>query len=122
VTHHYYGKPKKLTATKGMERSQISRDPDKHKLDGNSADSILRLRLLITNLLNELESLDQNSLLLSEGYLMENNTNFYEEVARFEVALIRTALQRTEGHQIKAAQLLKLNPSTLNAKIKQYEL
>ena len=48
--------------------------------------------------------------------------NFYEEVKRFEVDLIRRALDQTAGHQSRAAQLLGLNATTLNSKIKAYNI
>ena len=46
--------------------------------------------------------------------------DFYEEVSRFEVALIESALRCVNGSQIDAARLLKLNYTTLNSKIKTY--
>lgn len=48
--------------------------------------------------------------------------NFYEEVERFEVNLIRSALERTGGHQTRAARLLGINVTTLNHKIKRYRI
>lgn len=48
--------------------------------------------------------------------------NFYEEVKRFEIDLIRRALDQTAGHQSRAAQLLGLNATTLNSKIKSYSI
>ena len=48
--------------------------------------------------------------------------NFYEEVKRFEIDLIRRALEQTAGHQSRAAQLLGLNATTLNSKIKAYNI
>ena len=44
--------------------------------------------------------------------------NFYDEVKRFEIDLIRRALEQTGGHQSRAARLLGLNATTLNSKIK----
>jgi transcriptional regulator with GAF, ATPase, and Fis domain len=44
--------------------------------------------------------------------------DFYAEVSRFEIAVIRAALRYTRGSQTKAARLLNLKPTTLNAKIK----
>jgi DNA-binding NtrC family response regulator len=44
--------------------------------------------------------------------------NFYDEVKRFEIDLIRRALDQTGGHQSRAARLLGLNATTLNSKIK----
>ena len=48
--------------------------------------------------------------------------NFYDEVKRFEVDLIRRALDQTGGHQSRAARLLGLNATTLNSKIKSYNI
>ncbi|MFN0121649.1 MAG: sigma-54-dependent transcriptional regulator [Blastocatellia bacterium] len=53
---------------------------------------------------------------LSRGIL------FYEEVSKFEVELIRRALEMTGGHQSKAARLLGMNNTTLNSKIKSYNI
>lgn len=48
--------------------------------------------------------------------------NFYDEVKSFEIDLIRRALDQTAGHQSRAAQLLGLNATTLNSKIKAYNI
>ena len=48
--------------------------------------------------------------------------NFYDEVRRFEIDLIRRALDQTAGHQSRAARLLGLNATTLNSKIKTYNI
>jgi DNA-binding NtrC family response regulator len=48
--------------------------------------------------------------------------NFYDEVKRFEIDLIRRALDQTGGHQSRAARLLGLNATTLNSKIKSYNI
>jgi len=47
---------------------------------------------------------------------------FYEEVRRFEIDLIRRALEQTGGHQSRAARLLGMNATTLNSKIKTYNI
>lgn len=51
---------------------------------------------------------------------LDQPTNFYEEVRRFEIALIKRALRQTQGNQTRAARLLELNQPTLHGKIKQY--
>lgn len=53
---------------------------------------------------------------------VERGISFYEEVERFEVNLIRSALERTGGHQTRAARLLGINITTLNHKIKRYKI
>jgi DNA-binding NtrC family response regulator len=45
-----------------------------------------------------------------------------EEVKNYEMELIRCALIRTGGRQRKAARLLNIKISTLNAKIKRYNI
>jgi DNA-binding NtrC family response regulator len=49
---------------------------------------------------------------------ISRGVNFYDEVKRFEIDLIRRALDQTGGHQSRAARLLGLNATTLNSKIK----
>jgi len=53
---------------------------------------------------------------------LARGVNFYDEVKRFEIDLIRRALDQTGGHQSRAARLLGLNATTLNSKIKAYNL
>jgi transcriptional regulator with GAF, ATPase, and Fis domain len=48
--------------------------------------------------------------------------NFYDQVRRFEIDLIRRALEQTGGHQSRAARLLGMNATTLNSKIKTYRI
>lgn len=50
------------------------------------------------------------------------SVNFYDEVKKFEIDLIRRALDQTAGHQSRAARLLGLNATTLNSKIKTYNI
>ena len=50
----------------------------------------------------------------------DNPIDFYKEVESYEINLIRQALRQTEGNQRRAAQLLSLNATTLNAKVKNY--
>jgi len=58
----------------------------------------------------------------SEDIDIARGVNFYDEVRRFETDLIRRALDQTGGHQSRAARLLGLNATTLNSKIKSYNI
>jgi DNA-binding NtrC family response regulator len=58
----------------------------------------------------------------SSGIDVTRGVNFYDEVRRFEIDLIRRALDQTGGHQSRAARLLGMNPTTLNSKIKTYNI
>lgn len=53
---------------------------------------------------------------------ISRGVNFYDEVRRFEIDLIRRALDQTGGHQSRAARLLGLNATTLNSKIKTHNI
>ena len=88
---------------------------------------IQHLLELAFSLSKELESLfrDKNfteqsdrlqTLDLSEG------VDFYDEVQHFETGLIKVALDHTGGNQAKAAKLLRIKPTTLNSKIKLYNI
>jgi transcriptional regulator with GAF, ATPase, and Fis domain len=48
--------------------------------------------------------------------------DFSEEVRRFEADLIRRALTLTGGHQRRAARLLNLKVTTLNALIRRHRI
>lgn len=51
---------------------------------------------------------------------VQRGIDFYDEVRRFEVSLIKQALFYTNGKQTAAASLLNLNATTLHSKIKFY--
>ncbi|HEY7912168.1 MAG TPA: helix-turn-helix domain-containing protein [Blastocatellia bacterium] len=53
---------------------------------------------------------------------MSCGISLVDEVRRFEVSLIQRALEQTHGHQTRAAQLLGINLTTLNYKIKRYNI
>ncbi|MBP7415781.1 MAG: sigma-54 dependent transcriptional regulator [Pyrinomonadaceae bacterium] len=53
---------------------------------------------------------------------LSHGVSFYDEIKNYEIDLIRRALDQTGGHQSRAARLLGLNPTTLNSKIKSYNI
>jgi DNA-binding NtrC family response regulator len=59
---------------------------------------------------------------IGAGIDLSRGINFYDEVRRFEIDLIRRALDQTSGHQSRAARLLGMNATTLNSKIKTYNI
>jgi DNA-binding NtrC family response regulator len=82
-----------------------------------SSDNIKNLKELTLRLLQEVQSIGEVHTVNLEGGL-----DFYAEVSRFEVDLIKRALVHTAGHQGRAARLLNLKVTTLNSKIKHYNL
>jgi DNA-binding NtrC family response regulator len=73
------------------------------------------LRDVAVELLSAVEALKTTN-----GDSRDKKLNLYEEVRRFESDLIRAALVRTGGNQSRAARLLGVKHTTLNAKIKRY--
>jgi transcriptional regulator with GAF, ATPase, and Fis domain len=79
----------------------------------------LRPEVIDPNLAREMIKDSEGS---SDEINISRGVNFYEEVRRFETDLIRRALDQTSGHQSRAARLLGLNATTLNSKIKTYNI
>jgi transcriptional regulator with GAF, ATPase, and Fis domain len=75
------------------------------------------LREITTALLDEVKAL-----VPLKELKFEKEIDLDEEVKKFEIYLIERALEKTGGSQIEAARLLKLKHTTLNAKIKRYEI
>ena len=73
------------------------------------------LREVAMTLLREVESLR-----VTEPYDLVGRVRLCDEVQRFEIELIRSALSRTAGNQTRAARLLGVKLTTLNSKIKRY--
>jgi len=80
--------------------------------------SLRRAASALTSRLEELEL----SGFLSEPPAVEKGIDFYEEVTRFERAIIIRALRHTGGSQSKAAFLLKMSRTTLNTKMKNLNI
>lgn len=86
-------------------------------------DRVQRLVTLALSLLNEAQNLARDKAFTEasaqlRSLNMAEGIDFYKEVERFEIELIRLALDRTHGCQAKAARLLRIKPTTLNSKIK----
>ena len=68
-------------------------------------------------LVNEIEALEY-----VRGVNISAGINLHEEMRMFEVHLIQSALERTGGHQTRAAQLLGINLTTLHNKLKRLNI
>ena len=74
------------------------------------------LRNVAVELLNAVDYLKQTT------STSDQRLNLEDEVRKFEADLIRAALVRTGGNQARAARLLGVKHTTLNAKIKRLQL
>jgi len=94
---------------------------------GAPAQRLENIKDMATALLEEAESLDHENALAEASAKVENlnlrsGVNFFDEVRRFEMRLISRALELTGGNQARAARILGLGTTTLNYKVKAYDL
>jgi len=88
---------------------------------------IVRNEVAMDNRLNTLREVALTLLREVESFRVSQpattrSVRLHEEVRRFEIDLIRSALSRTAGNQTRAAQLLGVKITTLNTKIKRYKI
>jgi len=88
---------------------------------------VRRLVDLASSLMREAQVLARDKAFADESASLQTldlakGIDFYDEVQRFETALIKLALEQAEGNQARAARLLGLRATTLNSKIKIYNI
>lgn len=99
-----------------MDGEAVERD-DPYGTDEEAGNKTKELKNLALSLLMEVQALSEVPMLD-----IKNGIDFYEEVSRFEVDLIQRALTHTGGNQVRAARLLNMKVTTLNSKIKHYNI
>ena len=92
-----------------------------------TADRLNKIKEMASALIEEADLLEHENGLAEASATVENlnlksRVDFFDEVRRFEVRLISRALEVTGGNQARAAKLLGLGTTTLNYKIKAYEI
>ena len=105
--------------TESTVRLKIAERPDR--------DRIQRVVDLADALLTEAETLARDKAFTEEATRLKpldilGGISFYDEVQRFETHLIKMALAETGGNQAKAARLLGIKATTLNSKIKLFNI
>ncbi|MDX6443063.1 MAG: Bacterial regulatory protein Fis family [Blastocatellia bacterium] len=98
-----------LSSTKAGQGSSLLREAT---LD-NRLDALREVALSLLDAVDSLRSSQS-----SRGHSLK----LHDEVQRFETELIRTALEKSGGNQARAARLLGVKHTTLNAKIKRYRM
>jgi len=78
---------------------------------------IQRLSEIITNLSDEFQRLKN-----TQWTTFDPNFDLADAVKNFEIKLIKMALEVSLGNQTSAIKLLGIKKSTLNAKIKRYNI
>jgi transcriptional regulator with GAF, ATPase, and Fis domain len=95
------------------------------RADDSGDNRVRRMVDLASSLMREAQILSRDRAFADESAKvqsvdLEKGIDFYDEVQRFETALIKLALNQAAGNQAHAARLLGLRATTLNSKIKQY--
>ena len=80
--------------------------------------NLLLIKALATTLLLEIDSWNKNNPGLTTGEQLDLN----ESMREYEVRLIKTALIKAGGNQRRAANLLRIKPTTLHNKIKSLNI
>jgi DNA-binding NtrC family response regulator len=75
------------------------------------------MKIVVLALLNRIDALEEQV-----SWRRSEQLDLRDEVNQFEEALIRAALTSTKGRQRRAARVLGMKVSTLNAKIKRYHV
>jgi len=109
-------------ATQGTDKTvrlKLADRPDR--------DRVQRVVDLAAALLSEAETLARDKAFTDEATRLRpldilGGIDFYAEVQRFETHLIKMALAETAGNQAKAARLLGIKATTLNSKIKLFNI
>src|SRR5262249_44982032 len=109
-----------------MNAALISSTEDRSGFDGLEVSSRLREATLYSRLaaLREiaLAVLEEVDSLRTSGSSATGRLSLDDEVKRYEIDLIRAALQKARGNQALAARMLGVKHTTLNAKIRRYDI
>ena len=105
------------TAIQEREASEVVAQVEENDEATSWRSNLNTLKEVVLQLLSDLQRVEEvNALSIESGF------DFYQEVSRFEIDLIKRALVQTGGNQVRAARLLKLNVTTLNSKIKRHNI
>ena len=75
------------------------------------------LRDVVLRVIEEIDSLENVRFVN-----IRRGINLHDEMRMFEVHLVQSALERTGGHQTRAARLLGINLTTLHNKLKRLNI
>jgi len=110
--------PRNQNYLKGLSKSRVAKVPEASQPFRERIEFLTRQAAALAR---EIEGLKWLGLGV-KPVSVSDGLDFYEEVRRFEISLIVQALKVTRGSQKKAANLLRMNHTTLNSKIKSYHI
>lgn len=108
-------------STTGISTADNLLPPRSPQLARQQSEIVLNCRLdalreIALSLLTELETLGRAATPANGRIRLD------DEVKKFEVDLIRAALDKAHGNQSRASRMLGIKKTTLNAKIKRYQI
>ena len=94
---------------------------------GQASQRLKKIREMASELIEEASALQHEAELAQASAKVTSlgqnaEIDFFEEVREFEIRLIKRALELANGNQVRASKLLGLGATTLNYKIKTYQL
>lgn len=101
-------------------QTSVNAVPHPEFVQASIADRVESLRSVAMLLLKEVESLQQSA--ARETADFSGGFSLADQLEQYEKDMIRCALIRANGRQNRAARLLGMKITTLNAKIKKYEI
>ena len=116
----------KAALVESINKRHLRALPSRIRTD-QSSQRLRKIREMASALIEETAALQHEAELAQTSAtvasLGENaEIDFFHEVRQFEIRLIKRALELANGNQARAAKLLGLGTTTLNYKIKAYEL
>lgn len=99
-------------SSQNVARSEMAPAPHDVPLNAH----LENLREIVFTLMTEIECLDR--LAPKESTAVD----LKDAVQQFEIELISAAMEKTRGNQSRAARLLGVKHTTLNAKLKRYQI
>jgi DNA-binding NtrC family response regulator len=111
------GRPKALSTVRRAPRPSFSEELSQANERSSRGAAFESMKVVILALLDRIETLEK---LLESRHL--DPLDLRHEVSQFEAALIKAALMNTKGRQRRAARMLGMKVSTLNAKIHRYHV
>ncbi len=104
-----------------LSNANYSVNYQRHSKTTSENEQIESIKSITNLLLRKIEALEKDLPSVSiESF--KQGLNLYEIITAFEKKLIGDALKATNWNQTRAARILGIKLTTLNAKIKRYEL
>jgi len=123
---HYFMSTAKAALIEHINKRHLRGLPSRGRTQ-HATQRLKRIREMASELIEEAATLEHEAELADANATVsmlgtKGEIDFFAEVQKFEVKLIKRALDLADGNQARAAKMLGLGTTTLNYKIKAYAL